>query len=90
MPNFDLNEAVYMYVIYLANGHYYTGISSDIVNRLSQHSSGSVKSTTFLRPVKLIYCELWPSRILAAKHERYVKNIGAKKYLASRQLYLLP
>jgi len=90
MHPFNFDDAVYVYVLYLNNGHYYTGITNDLCKRLKNHNSGLSKYTQFYRPVHLIYCEIWPNRILAAKHERYIKNKGAKQYLSSKGLYILP
>ncbi|NQS90455.1 GIY-YIG nuclease family protein [Patescibacteria group bacterium] len=39
------------------NGNLYTGTTSDLKERLKQHSRGLVSSTKHRRPLKLIYFE---------------------------------
>lgn len=60
---------------------FYTGITQNLSTRLSQHLKGQVSYTRNRHPCKLIHTEQRDTRKEAAKHERYIKTIGAKKYL---------
>jgi len=49
-------QLFYVYVLRsLKDGLFYTGYTSDVKKRLSEHNSGSVKSTNYRRPFELIY-----------------------------------
>lgn len=72
---------VYCYILKCADGSFYTGISQNIVVRVSQHFKGRVSYTKKRLPVKLIFSIELPSRKDAARLERRIKNTGAKKYL---------
>ncbi len=39
----------------LKDGNFYTGITSNLRNRFSEHAEGKVYSTKHRRPLKLIY-----------------------------------
>jgi putative endonuclease len=57
----------------------YVGYSSDLERRLMQHNSGNVKSTSYRRPLKLIFCEFYLHEEDARKREMYFKTTAGKK-----------
>ena len=60
----------YVYII-KKSGHYYTGITTDITNRLRQHGN-----------TQLLYKETFPDKHLAARREKQIKGWSrAKKEL---------
>lgn len=77
----------YLYMVRCANGHLYTGVTTDVARRFSEHQSGSAKSAKFLRgkgPLTLAYSETVGSRSDALKRE-----IELKKWPRTRKLALI-
>jgi len=70
-----------MYYVYilksLKDGKIYTGFSSNLKRRLSEHTQGIVKSTKNRRPLKLICYQAFVSEIDAKNEEKYLKS-GSK------------
>ena len=59
----------------------YTGFSSNLKQRLSDHYNGKVVSTAKRRPLELIYCEYHQSKQDALRREKYLKTGAGKKAL---------
>jgi putative endonuclease len=59
----------------------YVGYSSNLERRLIQHNSGNVKSTSYRRPLQLIFCEFYLFEADARKREMYFKTTAGKKAL---------
>lgn len=59
----------------------YIGFTTNIENRLSTHNSGGSKSTSYRRPLKLIFCEYYLFEEDALKREKYFKTTAGKKAL---------
>lgn len=77
----------YLYMVRCANGHLYTGITTDVARRFSEHQSGSAKSAKFLRgkgPLTLAYSETVGNHSDALKRE-----IALKKYSRAKKLALI-
>lgn len=75
----------YLYMVRCANGHLYTGVTTDVARRFSEHQSGSAKSAKFLRgkgPLTLAYSETVGSRSEALKREIVLKKWPRAKKLA--------
>ena len=64
----------YCYILYLANGKYYVGYSSDLKVRISEHKSGKVHATKHNLPVRLVYYAAFVSKNKALEFERYLKT----------------
>ena len=75
------NGRTYVYVIKNEFGLYYTGITKDITIRIKQHNSKKCKSTMYANVWTLVLYEIKDTRKEAAILERYIKNLGANKYL---------
>ncbi len=72
---------VYIYVVECADKSYYTGITSDLVKRFSQHNKGKASYTKDKLPLQLVHLEQRTDRKEAARIERHIKNVGAKNYI---------
>lgn len=75
----------YVYVLQSeTDGMFYTGFTSDLERRLSEHKSGQSISTCLRRPFKLIYYEVCFNREDALRRETYLKSGNGKIYLRKR------
>lgn len=75
----------YLYLIRCANGHLYTGITTDVARRFNEHQSGGAKAAKFLRgkgPLTLMYQEQVGTRSDALKREIAVKKLSRAQKLA--------
>ena len=74
----------FTYVLYSKeHNKYYTGMTSSLVRRLSEHNSGKTKSTKAYRPWKIIYQEEYGSEIEAIRREKYLKGGSGREFLKS-------
>jgi putative endonuclease len=60
----------------------YTGSTSDLDVRLSQHQEGLSRSTKHGRPWKLLHHEQFPTRAEAFRREQYLKSGKGRDELA--------
>jgi putative endonuclease len=77
----------FLYMVRCANGHLYTGVTTDVARRFNEHQSGNAKSAKFLRgkgPLTLAYSETVGSHSDALKRE-----IALKKWPRSKKLALI-
>ena len=72
---------VYVYILRLPNGRFYTGITQDIDKRIQQHNSGKSKFTSHFLPVTLLWSQVYADRFQARAIEVHIKNKGAKRFL---------
>lgn len=75
----------YLYLICCANGHLYTGITTDVVRRFNEHQSSSPKAAKYLRgkgPLTLMYQEQVGTRSDALRREIAVKKLSRSQKLA--------
>ncbi len=67
--------ACFVYILECADGMYYTGITWNLEKRIKEHN---LKIKTPLQssrlPVKLVYWEMFNSRIEAARREKEIKG----------------
>jgi len=85
--NFDRN-GWYVYVIEsLKDKFWYTGCTSNLIERLKDHNNGKVYSTKSRRPLILIYYEVSRNKYDAFSRERYLKSGMGKRYLKNRLKY---
>ena len=71
----------YVYILKLGNGQLYTGYSSDVRRRLTEHTSGKVRFTSKRQPVELIHYEAYRLESDARRRERYLKTTEGKRFL---------
>lgn len=87
MPQNSADKPWYLYIIKCANGHLYTGITTDIDRRFSEHQASGPKAAKFLKgkgPLELVYQESLACRSSASKRE-----IAVKKLTRAQKLVLL-
>ena len=75
----------YLYLVRCANGHLYTGVTTDVARRFSEHQSGGIKSAKYLRgkgPLTLMYQEQVGSHGDALRREIAVKKLSRSQKLA--------
>jgi len=71
-----------VYIIQCNDGKLYTGITTDLQRRISDHNSGNgCRFTKYRIPVKLVYSEEALSRIEALKREARIKHFTRKRKL---------
>jgi predicted GIY-YIG superfamily endonuclease len=75
-----------MYVLYIllcSNNSLYTGITSNLEQRLSNHRRKNFsRYVSSHLPFKLVYSTEFPTRISAAKRERQIKGWKREKKVA--------
>ena len=59
----------------------YIGYTSNIEARVQNHNAGGTKSTSYRRPLKLIFCEFYLFKEDAMKREDYFKTNMGKRSL---------
>ncbi len=65
----------YVYILQgTKNNSPYTGITTNLKQRIKNHNSGQVKSTSSKKPYKLIWYCAFASKINAYKFEKYLKS----------------
>lgn len=76
-----------VYIVRCADGSLYTGITTDIVKRITAHNTGNgARYTRSRRPVALVYIEPAETRSAAARREFAIKrmSVAGKLGLAGR------
>lgn len=63
------------------NGKYYIGHTSNLVDRLSAHNAGKVKSTRNKGPWKCVYFEEYVTKLEANRRELEIKKQKKRKYI---------
>ena len=74
----------YLYVVRCANGHLYTGVTTNVARRFSEHQSGGIKSAKYLRgkgPLTLMYQEQVGCHGDALRREIAVKKLSRAQKL---------
>lgn len=74
----------YLYLVRCANGHLYTGVTTDVARRFSEHQSGGIKSAKYLRgkgPLTLMYQEQVGCHGDALRREIAVKKLSRAQKL---------
>ncbi|WP_413473498.1 GIY-YIG nuclease family protein [Shewanella baltica] len=74
----------YLYLVRCANGHLYTGVTTNVARRFSEHQSGGIKSAKYLRgkgPLTLMYQEQVGSHGNALRREIAVKKLSRAQKL---------
>jgi putative endonuclease len=75
----------YVYVLLSEkDNQFYTGYTSNLINRITFHNDGKVESTKNRRPLKLIYWEGCLNQQDATRREKYLKSGSGKIYLRNR------
>ena len=78
-------KTFYVYVLRSRlDGKFYTGFTSDLNHRLTEHNSGKVTSTKSRIPMELIYYEFCLNKKDGINREKYLKTTYGKRYIKSR------
>ena len=81
---FEYSEMWYVYVLKsFKNGRRYTGSTNNLTRRIREHNSGLSKYTSLTRPFKVIYQEIYETRIGAQRRERFLKTGKGRELLKS-------
>ncbi len=64
----------YVYLLRLSNDTFYAGFSSNLKQRILEHSNGYVQQTAHFRPVILVWYAAFHNKILALRFEKYLKT----------------
>ncbi len=82
-----------MYYVYilksLKDKRLYVGYTKNLKNRLTEHFCGETVSTKFRRPLQLIYCEAYLSKLDAERREKFFKSGWGRKYIKKNLKYTL-
>ena len=79
---FPLGDSMfYIYVILSSKGKIYTGHTSDLSKRLSEHNSGLCKSTKIDKGWKLVHSETFESSGAAMKREKWLKTGTGREFV---------
>ncbi|MCL5031367.1 MAG: GIY-YIG nuclease family protein [Bacteroidetes bacterium] len=71
-----------VYAIKSINRNYiYVGMTSNLEERLKRHNNGYERTTKPYKPFKLIYSEVYTTRVEARKREKYFKSGIGKEFL---------
>ncbi|OGY42254.1 MAG: hypothetical protein A2Y82_00545 [Candidatus Buchananbacteria bacterium RBG_13_36_9] len=66
------------YIVYILqsekDGSYYTGITTDLRQRIKSHNDGLSVYTSSKKPFTLVWHCIFPDKKLAAHFERYLKS----------------
>ena len=77
-----------MYYTYILHSkkdkQFYTGYTSNLMERLKMHQDGSVVSTKNRLPIELVYYEVCLNQQDATHREKYLKTAWGKRYIKSR------
>jgi putative endonuclease len=72
----------YVYALDSQSRNYiYVGLTDNIERRLSEHNLGKNKTTKPYRPFKLIYTEVFETRVEARDREKKLKSGYGKEFL---------
>lgn len=75
----------YVYILESkSDGKFYTGFTSDLDKRLSEHNSGKVFSTKTRLPLEIVYFEFSLNIDDAIHREKYLKTTYGKRYISQR------
>ncbi len=69
----------FVYLLRTAQGHLYTGISTDVERRLREHQSGESRAAKSLRgkgPLELVYMQAAGDRSAASRLEAKIKKFS--------------
>ncbi len=76
-----MKKTFFVYILSCSDNTYYTGVTSNLENRLQQHQSGYDKSayTYFRRPVQLEYFAIFTDSMIAFQFQQQIKKWSQKK-----------
>ena len=80
-----MEDFYFVYILEsLKDSKNYTGYTKNLKLRFEQHQNGEVESTSYRRPLKLIYFEACLNQQDALKREKYFKTHYGKIFLKNK------
>ncbi len=80
-----IDDYIRMYYVYilqsLKDNKLYSGYSSNLKQRFSDHNNGKVEVTKYRRPFELIYYEAYKHQEDATSREKFFKTQWGRNYL---------
>ena len=76
-----INTMIFVYILKLDRGKYYTGITKNLITRIVQHIKSKSGFTSNYSIASLVYLTTAKDYKEARKLEVYIKSIGAVKYM---------
>lgn len=76
----SLPDKYTMYILALANGKYYAGITNDMLRRLKEHRTKKKGYCYRFLPLTLAYCRVFNTRKEARAEEVKAKKMSPKRY----------
>ncbi|MCO6486080.1 MAG: GIY-YIG nuclease family protein [Saprospiraceae bacterium] len=70
-----------VYILQCADVSYYTGCTSNLLQRLNRHEQGKVISTKLRRPVRLLSYYCFENKYQAYKFEKYLKSGSGRAFM---------
>ncbi|MFC1898185.1 GIY-YIG nuclease family protein [Candidatus Cloacimonadota bacterium] len=78
-----MSKTYWVYILKCSDGSFYTGSTSDIEKRISEHEKGLIKGyTSSRRPVKLVFSDFFEQVYDAISAERQIKGWRRAKKIA--------
>ncbi|HDY86466.1 hypothetical protein LCGC14_0526590 [marine sediment metagenome] len=73
-------SAWFVYIVEAENGHFYTGITTDLARRLTEHQTkqGGARFFHTSAAKQMVYQEPHPDRSSASKREAAIKKMSRK------------
>ncbi|MCH2233993.1 MAG: GIY-YIG nuclease family protein [Crocinitomicaceae bacterium] len=69
-----------VYILFSEKDHLlYIGFTTNLENRINNHNQGRTKSTSYRRPLHLIFTEYYLFKEDALKREKYFKTTAGKR-----------
>lgn len=69
------------------DNQFYSGHTNDLKKRYQEHTNGEVSSTSYRRPLVLLYYEACINKFDAIRREKYFKTHRGKIFLRNRIKY---
>ena len=80
----------YIYILQSQkDGEFYTGVTEDLKRRIREHNSGKNISTSYRRPLKLVYYEAYLLKKDAEAREKYLKTSMGKRVIKKQLHYFI-
>jgi predicted GIY-YIG superfamily endonuclease len=76
-----------MWVVYILkcnDGSYYSGCTSDMMDRLHRHNQGQIKYTSSRLPVEIVVTINFLNKYKAYEFENYLKSGSGKAFMNKR------
>ena len=81
-PSFITGMDYFVYILQSAhNGSFYIGHTADLKDRIQRHNQGRSSYTKTKGPWKMIYHEVYDSRMEAMKREKELKRMKSLDYI---------